>query len=72
MKACKLVSKQQIISFLNKIDYTTKEGRETWGKALDKYDEYMIKFDNVMNKIDESFGKIDGKRSKSVLDNPLG
>jgi len=48
-----------VISFLNKIDFTTKEGQENMKKFFDKYEEYMKKFDGVMSKFDSAFGRIE-------------
>jgi len=50
--------KQKVISFLNKIDFTTKEGQGNMKKFFDKYEEYMKKFDDVMSKFDSAFGRM--------------
>ena len=63
--------KEKIISFLNKIDFTTKEGQMNMIKVFDKYDEYAKKFENIMSKFDKAFSKIDNKNAKSVLEDPL-
>lgn len=47
-----------VISFLNKIDFTTKEGKDNMKKFFDKFDEYTKKFDSVMNKFDSAFGRM--------------
>jgi len=62
--------KKKIISFLNKIDFTTKEGQLNMIKVFDKYDEYAKKFDDMMSKFDKTFSKIDNKNTRSVLDDP--
>ncbi len=71
-------SKRQIaLDILNKIDYTTKEGKAAWTKGFDKYEEYMKKldagfekFDKGLQKMGDSFGK--GTGEKSILDDPMG
>ena len=66
------MNKEKVLSILTKLDYTTKEGRETWGKALDTFDKGAEKFEEIMGQFDKALDKIDSKKSKSVLDNPLG
>ena len=60
------------LSFLRNIDYTTDEGKVNYEKALDTFDKWAEKFEEIMSQFDKAIDKIDGKKSKSVLDNPLG
>lgn len=51
--------KQTALKILNMLDYTTKEGKETYSKAFDKFDEYSEKFENAMKKVDKAFDDVD-------------
>jgi len=56
--------KEKIISFLNKIDFTTKEGQMNMIKVFDKYDEYAKKFDDAISKFEKAFSKMDNKNGE--------
>ena len=60
------------LSFLKNIDYTTPEGKTNYEKALGIFDKGAEKFEEIMSQFDKAIDKIDSKKSKSVLDNPLG
>ena len=64
--------KDKVLSFLRNIDYTTDSGKANYEKALDAFDKGAEKFEEIMSQFDMAIDKIDGKKSKSVLDNPLG
>ena len=66
------MNKDKILSFLKNIDYTTLEGKANYEKALGTFDKGAKKFEEIMGQFDKAIDKIDGKKSKSVLDNPLG
>jgi len=66
------MKKDKVLSFLRNSDYATDEGRVNYEKALGTFDEGAKRFEEVMGQFDKAIDKIDGKKSKSVLDDPLG
>jgi len=76
-----LHGKQRVINFLNKIDFTTKEGQKNFDKYLGYVELGSKKFDDIMDKIDKGFGKMEsgisnihvkGSGRKSIIDGDIG
>jgi len=66
------MKKDKVLSFLRNNDYATDEDRINYEKALGTFDHGAKRFEEVMNQFDKAIDKIDGKKSKSILDDPLG
>lgn len=69
-------TKEKAINILNKIDFTIKEGAQTWDKYLGKIDKGFKKVDEVFEEFDKSLAKIGEdikpkKYTKKKADDPL-